>query len=600
MTQDTSTTAARRSRLGIILIACIGAVLGAAGAASAQFTTTRIASGLSNPLFVTAPVGDFNRIFILEQRSGNVGRVRLFDLTTNTLQEAPYLSISPVTTSDEQGLLGIAFHPDFLNNGYFWVDYTNSSGTTIIARYQANAPYATSTTANPTGTTVLTVSQPFNNHNGGWIAFDPDGYLRIDMGDGGSANDPNGNAQNINSLLGKQLRIDVDGPDNIPGNADDDAFPADATRLYSIPPGNPFSAPGVAGADEIYLMGLRNPWRASFDRDTGDLIIGDVGQEQWEEIDFVHADTPPTPIINFGWRCMEGLICTGRTGCTCDAPELTLPIWVYNHTQGCAVTGGYVYRGCAIPSLYGTYFFADFCAASIWSFNYDRSGDPVASVTDRTDQLAPGGDLHINLITSFGEDAFGELYICDRGGEVYKIVPTSMTDCNNNARPDACDILADPSLDSDSDGIIDSCETSACCIAGDCQQLTQADCTAAGGTWLGLNRSCTEPNICNQPPMGACCLPDGMCRDTTEADCATAQGSWHADTTCNTPDVCMPVPMCPCNWNADAVLNSQDFFDFLTSFFNNDADYNSDGATNSQDFFDFLECFFDPPAECPS
>jgi glucose/arabinose dehydrogenase len=598
MTQAKRMSAPRR--VGLLIAALFGAVLGTAATADAQYRATRIAVGLSNPLFVTAPEGDFNRAFIVEQRSGSIGRIRLFNLTTNTLQPTPYLSISPVSTGSEQGLLGLAFHPDFLNNGYFWVNYTNSSGTTVIARYQAAAPYDTSTSAVAAGTTVLTVPQPFSNHNGGWIGFGPDGYLYIGMGDGGSGNDPNGNGQNINSLLGKMLRIDVDGADNIPGNADDDGFPADANRLYSNPADNPFAGAGVAGADEIYFTGLRNPWRNSFDRLTGDFYIGDVGQNAWEEIDFVHADAPPTPVKNFGWRCMEGNACTGLSGCTCNAATLTRPIWVYSHASGgCSITGGVVYRGCAIPSLQGTYFFADYCTSQIWSFNYDRSGNPVGSVTNRTAQLAPGGGVSVNSITSFGQDARGEVYICDQGGEVFKIVPTPMVDCNNNMQPDGCDIAIDPGLDTDNDGVIDACETSACCIADACQQITEAACAEAGGRWLGLNRSCTEPNICvPPPPMGACCLPDNACRDTTEADCATANGTWHADVTCNQPGVCKPIPTCPCDWNQDFTLNSQDFFDFLTDFFVNEGDYNEDGMTTSQDFFDFLTCFFEPPAGC--
>jgi glucose/arabinose dehydrogenase len=588
-----------RCRLGVMLGVAAGVVMGMAGSVQAQYRATRIANGLTLPLYVTAPENDFNRIFIVEQRSGTVGRIRLFDLTTNTLQPTPYLSVSPVATGNEQGLLGLAFHPDFLNNGYFWVNYTNSAGTTTIARYQANAPYATSTTAVAAGTTVLTVAQPFSNHNGGWISFGPDGYLYIGMGDGGSANDPNGNAQNINSLLGKMLRIDVDGPDNIPGNADDDGFPADATKLYTIPSDNPYAGAGVGGADEIYFTGLRNPWRSSFDRGNGDLYIGDVGQNAWEEIDFVRAGTPPTPVLNFGWRCMEGNACTGLTGCTCNAANLTRPIWVYSHSAGCSITGGVVYRGCAIPSLAGTYFFADYCTNQIWSFAYDRSGNAQGSVTNRTAQLAPGGGLSIASVTSFGQDARGEVYICDQTGEIFKIVPTTVVDCNNNSIPDGCDIAVNPALDTDNDGVIDACETSACCVAGACQQITQAACIEAGGTWMGLNRSCTEPGICEPPPpMGACCLNDGNCRFTTEADCATAQGTWHSGVTCEQPGVCKPVPTCACDWNTDFVLNSQDFFDFLTSFFANEGDFNQDGSTNSQDFFDFLSCFFKPPQGC--
>lgn len=427
------------------------AATGAAMAGSTPLTTTRIAFGLSRPVYVTAPPGDYNRLFIVEQRAGSIGRIRLFDLTTNTLQATPYLSISPVSTASEQGLLGMAFHPDFLNNGYFWVNYTDSAGTTQIRRYRANAPFATSTTADASsGTIVLTIAQPQNNHNGGWLAFGPDGYLYIGTGDGGNANDTGtghtsgtGNAQDITSnLLGKMLRIDVDGPDNIPGNADDDGFPADPNRLYAIPPDNPFV--GLNGDDEIWAYGLRNPWRNSFDRETGDLWIADVGQDAVEEIDFQPVTS--TGGENYGWRCMEGNTCTGLTGCTCVigcvGSPLTCPIFTYTHAAdgfSCSITGGYVYRGCAMPDMHGIYFFADYCSNRIKSFRYD--GTTITEFTDRTTELDPPGTLSITTVSSFGEDARGELYICDlSGGEVFRIIPVTATpDCNSNGIPDQCE-----------------------------------------------------------------------------------------------------------------------------------------------------------------
>jgi len=516
-------------------------------------TTVRVASGLSLPLYVTAPVGDFNRVFILEQRSGTTGRVRILNIPANMLNATPYLSVGPVATDSEQGLLGLAFHPNFLQNGYFWVYYTTATGNNTIVRYQANAPFASSTTANAaSATTLLTIQHPnFTNHNGGWMAFGPDGYLYVGTGDGGFGNDPSNNAQNINVLLGKMLRIDVDGADNIPGNDDDDGVIGMTLPPYTSPSTNPFAGP-TAGSDEIYFIGLRNPWRNSFDRGTGAMYIGDVGQDLIEEIDYVAPNTPPTPVKNFGWRCMEGNNCTGLGGCTCNAANLTLPIQTYTHSSGrCSITGGYAYRGCAIPSLAGTYFYADYCVAQIFSFVYSGSG-PAPAPTNRTAELAPGGGLAINAITSFGEDAFGEMYICDQGGEVFKIVPRTLqgTDCNANARSDACDILADPSLDMNHNGIIDSCETGACCVTTGCQQITQAACTAAGGTFQGIGTSCTTPGIC-------------------------------------------PAPPCACDWNQMGGLNSQDFFDFLEDFFVGNADFNHSGNTDSQDFFDFLSCFFE-------
>ncbi|MBK8914340.1 MAG: PQQ-dependent sugar dehydrogenase [Phycisphaerales bacterium] len=439
----------------LIGLACLaGIVLAAAGsqAVAQPLTTVRIASGLALPLYVTHAPNDYDRIFILEQRSGSTGRIRIYDFATSAVLPTPYLSITGLSTGFEQGLLGLAFHPDYQNNGYFYVYYTNSAGASVIARYQR----ATTVTANAaSASTVLTFSQPFNNHNGGWIGFGPDGYLYIASGDGGSAGDPGNRAQDITSqLLGKLLRIDVDGPDNIVGNADDDEYPADANRNYALPPTNPFV--GVTGDDEIWAYGLRNPWRCSFDRATGDLYIGDVGQDAQEELNFQPAGAAGGR--NYGWRCMEGTACTGLSGCTCNAASLTMPFHTFLHsgTSHCSVTGGYVYRGCTLSALQGTYFFADYCSNRIWSLRYN--GSTVSEFTDRTVELAPGGGLTINSITSFGEDAYGELYICDQGGEIYKILPAGgITDCNTNGVSDACDLARNPALDCNGDNLLDSC-----------------------------------------------------------------------------------------------------------------------------------------------
>jgi glucose/arabinose dehydrogenase len=462
--------------------------------ALAQFTlnTTRIASGLSRPVYVTAPPGDTSRIFVLEQRTGSTspatGRIRIINLPANTLNATPYLSIGGLAAGNEQGLLGMTFHPNFLQNGYFYVHTTIaaqsgvSAGSVVITRYRANPPYATSTTADPASAAVLlTVLEPDSNHNTGWIAFGPDGNLYIPLGDGGCGNDTNctnpasvnppghtpgtGNAQDLtDNLLGKILRLDVDGPDNIPGNADD-ADPANG-KPYRIPAGNPFN--GTNGDREIWAFGVRNPWRDSFDRLTGDLWIADVGQDAREEVNFVPNGSGAG--WNFGWRCMEGNRCTGLAGCTCNAASLTLPVLEYVHTgqtvippftiQGCSLTGGYVYRGNAIPCFRGHYIFADYCSGDIWSFRRLPNGS-LADITNRTAQMAPGGGFAINNVTSFGEDASGELYICDQsGGEIFKIIPGSAsgTDCNNNGVPDSCDIANGTSTDANGNGVPDECE----------------------------------------------------------------------------------------------------------------------------------------------
>jgi len=431
-----------------ILTAGLGlAALSAPTAAqtSPPLDTVRVATGLSLPLYVGSPLGDTDRLFIVEQRSGNIGRIKVLDLSSGVVSGTIYLSISPVATGNEQGLLGLAFHPDFANNGFFFVNYTNSGGTTIVARYTANLPYMTSATADASSAQqVISIAQPFSNHNGGWIGFGPDGYLYVAMGDGGSANDPSGNAQNINSLLGKMLRLDVDGDD----------FPGDATKNYAIPPTNPFAG-ATPGADEILHIGLRNPWRNGFDRLTGDLWIGDVGQNAVEEIDVQLAGVGN---LNYGWRCTEGTTCTGLSGCTCGSGLLTAPVRVYSHTGGaCSVTGGYVYRGSAICGLQGTYFFADYCNNQITSFRY--VGGVATAVTNRTAELAPGGGMSINSITSFGEDDSGEMYICDQGGEIFKIVPRPIVDCNGNLTDDVCDIDSGTSQDTNTNGVPDECES---------------------------------------------------------------------------------------------------------------------------------------------
>ncbi len=431
--------------------AALGLAFGTGSAAQAQtLTTTRAASGLVRPIWLTSIAGDFARVFVIEKQ----GRIRV--IKNGALLPTSFLDIDPIITGgtdsgSEQGLLGLTFDPNYATNGYFYVNYTAvaGAGDTVVARYQVSA---NPDLANPASAmTVLTFNQPQSNHNGGWIGFGPDGFLYIATGDGGSGGDsgtghtePGGNAQDITTnLLGKMLRVDIRGDD----------FPADSARNYRVPSSNPFV--GVSGDDEIWAYGLRNPWRSSFDRRTGDLWIADVGQSTREEINF---QPPSVSGRNYGWRCMEGTFCTGANGCICNSSSLTLPIKEYDHTLGCSITGGYVYRGCAIPALSGTYFYADYCAETIWSLKYN--GTSVTDFTNRTSELAPGSGLSISTITSFGEDAYGELYICDQdGGEVFKIVPRTLgTDCNSNGIADACEIANGTAIDRNNDGILDLCK----------------------------------------------------------------------------------------------------------------------------------------------
>lgn len=356
--------------------------------------TQLVANGLSHPLFVVAPRGDVSRIFIVEK----TGRVRI--VKWGTLLPTPFLDLSAkVSTGSEQGLLGLAFHPGYASNGRFFVDYTDPAGNTVVSQFRVSA---TADVADALSESViLQVTQPYANHNGGDVVFGPDGYLYIGMGDGGSVGDPQGNGQNGNVLLGKLLRIDVD-----------------SAAPYAIPASNPFV--GVANfRGEIWALGLRNPWRYSFDRQSGDLYIGDVGQDRYEEVDY--QPYPNAGGQNYGWNIVEGNGHCYKPAAGCDQTGLTLPVLDYDHSQGCAITGGYVYRGCALPDLRGTYFYADFCSAFIRTFQI-VSGVPT-NLKDRTVDLAPGGGLSIRSIASFGEDARGELYICDLAGEVYKIIP---------------------------------------------------------------------------------------------------------------------------------------------------------------------------------
>ncbi|MCA9305432.1 MAG: PQQ-dependent sugar dehydrogenase [Phycisphaerales bacterium] len=432
-------------------VICLGA--GSAIGGATPMTSVRVASGLTRPIFLTHAPGDFTQVYIIEKQ----GIIKTMDLSSGTI--ATWLNIDALvgggtSTNSEQGLLGLAFHPDFANNGYFYVDYTNNSGSTQIERRTVDL--GTGAVIPGSEQSVHLFSQPEANHNGGWIGFGPDGYLYVGTGDGGGACDQHGtsgNGQNGNSFLGKMLRIDVNGDD----------FPANATKNYAIPPSNPFV--GVGGfLGEIWAYGLRNPWRNSFDRETGDLWMGDVGQGAREEVNFQPASS--TGGENYGWRCREGFGASSLSGCSttgCAGGVFDDPILDYTHASGrCSITGGYVYRGCAMPDMQGNYFYADYCSSTIWSVTYD--GSTLGPIVDRTSELVP--DIgSIASITSFGEDAFGEIYICDQnGGEIFKIVPAGgvMTDCNSNNIEDACEILSGMAMDANMNGIIDSCEPPAC------------------------------------------------------------------------------------------------------------------------------------------
>lgn len=399
-----------RTRFAAVTATCLGGIVLMASTAGAggiePIQRELVTSGLTRPVFVTHAPGDHNRIFIVEQRVGSTGRVRVYDITTNSFLDtagSPFFSISGVSTASEQGLLGLAFHPNYAENGHIFVNYTNASGT-IIRRYTVSEDNPNQIDPN-TRKSIMSFSQPATNHNGGWMGFGPDGYLYISTGDGGSGNDPWNNAQTTTVLLGKMLRIDVD------------VDPAP----YQIPPDNPFV--GGGGLGEIWAYGLRNPWRSSFDRETGDLFIGDVGQNAREEFNFQHADS--TGGENYGWRCYEGNNAHLTGGCP-PAATMVFPFHTYNTTIGAAAIGGYVYRGCAIPSMQGTYWFANYNSGTFWTLNYDRDAPPgPGAVSNLTTQIAIGSG--IGSVTSFGEDADGEIYFTTLGGMVFRIEPVTPT-----------------------------------------------------------------------------------------------------------------------------------------------------------------------------
>lgn len=349
----------------------------------ADYRLVEIVSGFTRPLYVIHAGDESERLFVVEQGG------RIWILQNGILQSQPFLDVSSLVSRDanERGLLGLAFHPDYAENGYFFINYTDVNGDTVVARYSVSADDPNVADTN-SAVTLLQVDQPYGNHNGGHLVFGPDGYLYIGLGDGGSQNDPQGNGQNPHTLLGSILRIDVNGEEG-----------------YSIPDDNPF-ADGTQGAPEVWAYGLRNPWRFTFDRATGDLYIADVGQNRYEEINFEPADSPGG--VNYGWNIYEGR--HPFTGSAAPA-NMVLPVAEYDHSQGISVTGGYVYRGAELPDLQGVYFYADYATGRIWGLYRDTNGN-WQNVIFRDSGLT---------ISSFGEDEAGELYIVDHGGRVFRL-----------------------------------------------------------------------------------------------------------------------------------------------------------------------------------
>jgi glucose/arabinose dehydrogenase len=378
-----------------------------------QLSFELVAGGFASPVFVTHANDDSGRIFVVEQ----AGRIRI--VQNEAVIEQPFLDIhdrvrSPASGGGaEEGLLSLAFAPDYAQNGRFYVYYTNKDGNNVLTRFQVTSDPDRADASSEQE--ILLFPHPnFQNHNGGLLDFGPDGYLYIGTGDGGGGGDPEGNAQNPDSLLGKLLRIDVEYQTTSPFTVTHQAFlplirqaNGNAGMMpYRIPPGNPFV--GQFGyRKEIWALGLRNPWRYSFDLSTGDLYIADVGQNLVEEVDFQPADSSGGQ--NYGWNIMEGDRC--YQSASCDQSGLTLPIFTYTHTEGCSITGGYVYRGPNNPGMQGIYFFADYCSGRIWGLQKSGNSWNHQMLTQTSYK-----------VSSFGQDQAGRLYLVDKNGSVYRVV----------------------------------------------------------------------------------------------------------------------------------------------------------------------------------
>jgi len=375
-------------------ILCFSALL-APKAAAQDLEANLVTSGYSSPLYLASPPGDNTRLFIVEQSSARIKIYKPASGSTITFMDIG----SIVGSGSERGLLGMAFHPNYATNRKFYVSYTNNSGSSMLVQYLRSASSQDAGDTSSAATIYGPVSQPYSNHNGGCIQFGSDGKLYMGFGDGGSSNDPGNRAQNMGQTMGKMLRFDVDG--GAPYSAND----------------NPFYTGSGGLSDFIWSLGWRNPWRFSFDRQTGDMWIGDVGQNQREEISFEPASS--TGGNNYGWRCMEAYRCTGLSGCTCNSAALTPAVHEVTHSGGnCSITGGYLYRGNLMPNMVGRYFFGDYCSGKIWS-GQPNGSNALSNVMDHTSDLSiPGGEA----ITSFGEDANGELYVVDAsGGQIWRL-----------------------------------------------------------------------------------------------------------------------------------------------------------------------------------
>ncbi len=506
-----------------------------------------------SPTYLTSAPGDPQNVYVCQR----AGLIRVYDKDTGVALPEPFLDLTSfISVIQDNGLLGLAFDPQYQTSGYFYVSYITSDQFTVIARYHATPG---SHQADPQSVqTILRVARPVG-HNGGWIGFSPiNGYLYITSGDGdlGGTLDIAQRAQDTSGqLLGKILRIIPEG----------DAYPEDPDRNYTIPPSNPFV--GAPGDDEIWSYGVRNPWRGSFDRLTGDFYFGDVGMSTREELNFEPASSPGGR--NYGWPCMEGTTCTTSLQCECNGATLTNPLWDYGRNTGICIIGGFVYRGAAVPAFQGQYFFADHLGAKVWSLRAQADGT-FTDFTDRTAEFIPTGTTApLRFVTSFGEDAGGELYLCVLINKIYKIVPRLCTP----------DIDVSPASQNLAFG----------------RTLT-LNVVAAGEDPISYSWRKNEQPLSNGGRVSGAASATLSIADLEVADSGSYDVVVTGSCGSRTSDAAaVSVFTCPsADYNLDGTLSVQDLFDFLGGYFSQNprADINQSGDFSVQDIFEFLFSYF--------